>query len=152
MTYTTNTKEGASCISMSSTTDFSKWDDHGPILAGPKDGYEFKLWGDHPQGQLESSNLFRKGDKWFLLVQYNSHENSINNWIFESKRMDSFDLTKGREFWSGAYTTEIVTEQGDRSLLASTGSIRFGEVDWSEENPTASFISTPERLSSWGKM
>ena len=81
---------------MCSTNDFSQWQDHGPILVGPADGYELALWGNHPQGQLESSYLMRKNEKWILLVQENRRGTNVRNWIYESDRMDWFDYSSGR--------------------------------------------------------
>jgi len=151
MTYTANTRTGATCIALASTDDLTRWEDHGPILVGPADGYEPRLEGGHPQGSLESSNLSRKGDKWFLLANASIRGAPSKNWIFESDRMDSFTLSTGREFWRDAGGTETLKERGSRSLLSCfcAGYIRFGEVDWSDERPTASFVSTPEQLASW---
>lgn len=59
---------------------------------------------------------------------------NIDNWIFESDSLDHFDLSTGREFWRGAYTTEVVKENGSLSLLASAGTIKFGMADWSDDN------------------
>ena len=168
LTYTTNTKEKASCIAMCSTTDLVEWEDHGPILVGPSDGYQldpmqviadiggidgrFKrapLWRGREQEQMESSYLLPRNDKWYLLVQTKLRGSPIVSYIFESTSMDSFELSQGREFWHGSHTAEIVKEEGSRSLLATTKPIRFGEVDWSEEKPTAHFITSPEGLKSW---
>ena len=149
MTYTTNTKQGATCIALISTKDFSDWKDHGPILVGSKDGYEPRLSGGHPQGQLESSCLLRKNKKWYLFVQNKRRNNAIRNWVFESDKIDCFDYTNGREFWPGAYTVEIVKERGAKSLLACTGPIRFGEVDWSHKAPAGKFLKKREELSAW---
>ena len=168
MTFTANTKEGASCVAMCSTTDFVEWEDHGPILVGPTDGYELDPmhvvaevggidgrftraphWRGREQEQLESSYLLTKNDKWFLLVQSKFRGSPLTNFIIESDRIDSFDLSQRREFWHGARPTEIVKERGSRSLLATTKPIRFGEVDWSEEKPTAHFITSPEGLRAW---
>lgn len=148
MTYTTNTKEGASCIALCSTADLAKWDDHGPILVGPKDGYVVTLYGGRPQGQLESSNLIHRNGRWYLCVQNAFYGSKTRNWVFESDRMDRFDLNNRRAFWEGAYTVEIVKERGTRSLLACTGPIRFGEVDWASEEPTGRFLTTDE-LKAW---
>lgn len=155
MTYTANSKEGASCIAMCSTTDFTIWQDHGPILVGPADGYEMVTSRSNPfakgrpQGQLESSCLLRRKDKWFLLVQTHLRETPVRNWIFRSDDMGSFDFSTGSEFWCGAYTVEVVKERGTKALLACTGPIRFGIVDWSDENPVARFVATAEELGVW---
>ena len=159
MTYTANTKEGASCIALSSTTDLVTWEDHGPILTGPTSGFEVEkeisrahLFGKgRPQGQLELSNLMYRGGRWRLLVQVLLSGSTIRNWIFESDRMDAFDLAQGREFWPEAYTVEVVQDSGARSLLASTGPIRFGVVDWAEPNCTARFVATADELKTWQK-
>ena len=63
--------------------------------------------------------------------------------------MGSFDFTAGREFWRDAYTVEVVKEHGTKALLACTGPIRFGIVDWSDENPVARFVTTAEELGTW---
>jgi hypothetical protein len=157
MTYTANTRAGASCVTLASTTDLKTWEDHGPILTGPASGYEVEegisrasLFGKgRPQGQLESANLLCRGGRWYLLVQAQLRGNPIRNWIFESDRMDAFDLAQGREFWPGAYTVEIVRDRGSQSLVACTGPVRFGVVDWAEKNPTASFITSSDELHAW---
>ncbi|MBI4975918.1 MAG: family 43 glycosylhydrolase [Spirochaetes bacterium] len=149
MTYTANTSAGASCIALTSTDDSNHWKCHGPILTGRTDGYEARLEGNHPQGQLESSNLFRRNDRWYLLTHEVRHDSPIKNWIYKSDRMDSFDYSSGRDFWSGAYTVEFVKERGTKSLLATSGTIRFGEVDWSVANPEVRFINDEEQLRAW---
>ncbi len=157
MTYTANTKKGASCIALSSTIDLVNWEDHGPILTGPTDGFEVEesisrnhLFGKgRPQGQIESSNLLYRSGRWCLLVQLLLRDSGIRNWIFESDSIDTFDLAQGREFWPGAYTVEVVQNDGSNSLLASTGPIRFGIVDWAEPNCMARFITTDDELKSW---
>ncbi len=149
--YTANTSDGASCIALCSSEDLIHWEDQGPILIGPKDGYEPNLNGKHKQGSLESSNLINKNNRWYLLVQFKKTNTPITNWIFESKDMYSFDLYSGREFWANAYTVEIVKNKNCKSLLACSGPIRFGEVNWNEELPAGSFISTEEQLRQWSK-
>lgn len=151
MTYTANMKAGATCIALASTEDLTHWEDHGPILVGAAEGYEPRLQGGHPQGSLESSNLHQCGGRWFLHVNASMRGTPIRNWIFESNRMDAFDFSSGREFWPGAGGVEVVKEKGTRSLLAcfAGGYIRFGEVDWSDEKPTADFVATAEQLASW---
>ncbi len=149
MTYTANTRDGASCIALASTTDFVTWNDHGPILVGPDSGYEPVLAGGHPQGQLESSNLIYTRNTWYLLVQESRRGTSIKNWIYASETMDHFDYGSGREFWPGAYTVEVVRDRGDQSLLACTGRIRFGVVDWAQEQPAACFVPSIEELAGW---
>jgi len=151
MNYTANTKEGASCIALASTTDLKTWQDHGPILVGPSTGYMPRLEGGHGQGSLESSNLLWRRGRWCLLVKATIRNNPIHNWIFTGDRPDSFDFSKGREFWRGALGIEVVKDRGDRSLLATFagGYIRFGEVDWAQPEPTAQFITRKEELTAW---
>lgn len=165
MTYTANTRLGASCVALASSTDLRQWQCHGPILTGPTDGYALALqpgqaahdsydWssielGSRPQGQLESSNLFRRNDRWYLLVQEKRPGTTVTNWIYESSRMDRFDYQSARDFWPDAYTVEFVAERGSRSLLATAGAIRLGVVDWAAPSPVARFISEPEQLREW---
>jgi predicted GH43/DUF377 family glycosyl hydrolase len=144
MTYTTNTCTGASCIAMQSTPDFRTWRDHGPILVGPLDGYAAD-----EQDQLESSNLVYRDGRWFLLTQGAHAGTGVHNWIYESNRPDHFEYERGREFWRGAYTVEIVKDHGQTSLLACTGPIRLGEVDWGQERPAARFLETRQELEAW---
>ncbi len=66
------------------TTDFERWNDHGPILVGVADGYEPRLAGGHVQGQLESSNLLYRNDRWFLLVQEKRRNSAVKNWSSRS--------------------------------------------------------------------
>ena len=155
MTYTANSREGASCIAMCSTTDFATWEDHGPILVGPADGYEMvttranPFGKGRPQGQLESSCLLRRHGRWYLFVQTHLRDTPVRNWVFESDEMRSFDLGAGREFWPGAYTVEVVKERGTKALLACTGPIRFGTVDWAAERPSARFVTSADELENW---
>jgi len=150
MSYTANTGEGASCIALAGSEDLEHWTDHGPILVGPSEGYEPRLEGGHPQGSLESSNLIFRRGKWFLIVNASIRGSSTRCWAFESHRMDGFDFGGRREFWADGGGVEIVKDRGTRSLLATFagGTIRFGEVDWSGERPTAAFVSA-EQLASW---
>ena len=157
MTYTANTREGASCIALASTDDLVHWEDHGPILVGPKDGYQVeqeisrqRVFGNgRPQGQLESSNLLYRNGRWYLFFQSHFPGSQGRNWVCESAHMECFSLDKKREFWPGAYTVEIVKECGSRALLACTGPIRFGTVDWADEQPVARFISNVDELKAW---
>lgn len=105
-------------------------------------------WGGHPQGQLESSCLLYRGGRWRLLVQFTHAAGGVRNWIFESDRFDRFAFEHGREFWPEAYSVEVVKERGDEALLACTGPIRFGAVDWSAERPVAHFVTRAE-LEGW---
>jgi arabinan endo-1,5-alpha-L-arabinosidase len=149
MTYTTNTRDGASSIALTSTTNWTEWEDYGPILTGPATGYEPFLAGGHPQGQLESSNLFRKQGKWLLLIQESRRGTGVKNWIYESEDMHHFEYASGREFWPGAYTVEVLEDRDERSFLACTGTIRFGIVNWADERPIAQFFTSYEALDAW---
>lgn len=147
--YTANTRQGASCIALMSSKDLIQWEDHGPILTGPSEGYEPRLEGGHPQGSLESCNLLQRNGKWYLLVNASIRGETRRNWIFESDRMDAFDFSNRREFWNGAGGIEILKERGSCSLLACfCNTIRLGWVDWSAEKPTGAFI-TREQLDAW---
>ncbi|MFB3829672.1 MAG: hypothetical protein ACE15B_23070 [Bryobacteraceae bacterium] len=149
MTYTANTRDPAPCVALASTTDLREWEDHGPILKGPVGGYEPRLQGGHPQGSLESSSLVHRNGRWLLLVHAARRGATVRNWVFESADMLRFDLDSGREFWPGAYTTEIVKEKDGRALLACAGQIRFGEVNWMDPRPTARFLRTREQIEAW---
>jgi len=151
MAYTANTREGATSIALASTTDLEHWEDHGPILRGAADGYEPRLEGGHPQGSLESANLFTRNGKWFITTHTSIRGETNRNWIFESDRMDIFDFANRRVFWPGAGAIEFVKERGTRSLLAcfSAGYIKFGEVDWSDSVPMARFMESAEQLAAW---
>lgn len=153
MTYTANTRQGATCIALASSEDLREWHDHGPILVGPRDGYEPRLEGGHPQGSLESSHLLCRNGRWYLFANASIRGTSVRNWVFESDRMDQFELGAGREFWRGAGGIELVREREHSSLLScfSDGCIRFGEVDWSIEKPTAWFLSSSEQLREWNR-
>ncbi|MBI4578630.1 MAG: hypothetical protein HY718_02955 [Planctomycetes bacterium] len=151
MNYTANTKQGASCIALASTTDFATWQDYGPICVGPAGGYEMRLKGGHPQGSLESANLFHRRGKWHLTVKAKVRDGTQSNWIIESDRPDRFDFAARREFWPHGFGIETVRRRGDRELLAtfSGGTIRFGVVDWSQPSPTAHTVATAEELREW---
>lgn len=150
MIYTANTKAGASCLAMTSTEDFKRWKDHGPILVGPASGYEAHLWGGHPQGSLESANLSRRCGRWVLLVNASIRDKGRGVWFLNSDRMDHFDLSDARPFWPGAGCIEVVRDHGDRSLLAGVagGCLKFGEVNWADPHPEANFV-TREQLMRW---
>lgn len=151
MIYTANTKEGATCIALTSTKDLRAWEDHGPILVGRAGGYEPRLGGGHPQGSLESAHLIQKRGRWFLMVNAAIRGETNRQWIFESERMDRFDLDDRRPFWSGAGGVEIVKDRGDKSLITGFcgGHIRYGEVDWTADPPSARFVETREDLRAW---
>ena len=151
MIVTANTKEGATCIALFSTTDFRKWKDHGPILIGPSKGYEARLWGGHPQGSLESANLsFREG-KWRLIANCSIRDKGRGSWIWESDQLGGFRFEDGRPFWPGAGCIENVLDRGTETLLAGIadgGQLKFGVVDWSHPKPVAHFV-TGEELGGW---
>ena len=151
MIYTANTRQGASCIALTSTTDFKSWKDHGPICLGPATGYEARLQGGHPQGSLESANLIHRRGKWFLLVKGKVRDSNKRSWILESDRVDSFDFAKRRQFWPGGFGIEVVKSKGDRCLLATfyDSKIRFGLTDWADEKPTGRFVESIEELAEW---
>jgi hypothetical protein len=151
MPYTANTRQGATCIALASTTNFKKWKDHGPILLGPAGGYEPRLEGGHKQGSLESSNLSYRHGRYVLLFNATIRGKGGGSWATLSDRIDSFSLDKIYPFWAGGACIEVVRNQGSRSLLAGTngGCIRFGEVDWSEERPVAKTITEREALQRW---
>ena len=150
MTYTANTAKGEACVAMASTEDLAHWEDHGPILIGPAEGYEPVLSGGHLQASLESTNLIPKNGKWHLLVNGTIRDVDTHHWIIESDRMDRFDLSAGREFWREGGCIEVVKDLGSRSLLAGVaGGIKFGEVDWSEPQPVAHSIGSAEALAAW---
>ncbi len=151
MIFTANTREGASCIAMTSTQNFKHWEDHGPICVGPAGGYEPRLEGGHPQGSLESSNLFFRKGKWFLTVKAKVRNEKTVNWIIESDTNLKFDFAKRRAFWPGAMGIELARQKGDRNLLATFtgGHIRFGLTDWSQATPMGRFIETEDELTEW---
>ena len=151
MPYTANTKEGATCIALSSTADFKKWKDHGPILVGAASGYEPHLWGGHPQGSFESSNLSLRNGRYILIFHASIRDVGRGTWAVASDRIDSFRRDKLWRFWEGPGCTEVVRDQGTRSLLAGMegGYLRFGEVDWSVPQPVASTITEREALQRW---
>ncbi len=151
MAYTANTREGATCIALCSSDDLEHWEDHGPILVGLAEGYEPNLWGGHPQGSLESAHLLTRNGKWYLMANLTMRNESHRFWIFESNRMDHFDLADRRPFWGRGGGMEIVKERGSKSLVAcfDGGFIRLGEVDWSAESPNAHYVSSTEQLEEW---
>lgn len=152
MNYCANTREGASCIALTSTTDFKTWKDHGPICVGAASGYEMRLEGGHPQGSLESANILHRRGKWYMTVKAKVRESGHKaNWIIESDRHDRFDFAARREFWPEGFGIEIVRDRGDRTLLATfnDGHIRFGVVDWSVEKPMARLIASADELRAW---
>jgi len=154
MAYTGNTKEGATCIALSSTTDFKKWKDHGPILVGPASGYEPKLTGGHPQGSFESCNLSFRNGRWILVFHAAIRDVGRGTWAVTSDRIDSFSMGGMWKFWADGACTEVVREHGTKSLLAGLagGCIRFGEVDWKVSQPVAQTITDHEKLRWWNQI
>lgn len=149
MTYTANTREGASCVALSSTSDWVNWKDHGPILVGPRTGYEPNLWGAHSQGSCESTVLVHKQGRWLLIVGVRTRNGPGGASIFISDRMDRFNFDDIRHFWHGGIV-EIVRNDGNRSLLAGGvgGRIKFGQVDWMQDQPKVQDV-TREQLIEW---
>jgi hypothetical protein len=151
MTYTANTKQGATCIALSSTADFKKWKDHGPILVGPASGYEPRLTGGHAQGSFESSNLSFRNGRYVLTFHAAIKGLGRGSWAAMSDRIDAFTMDSLYPFWKDGACIEWVREKGTRTLLAAmnAGCLRFGEVDWSEAQPVAKTITERETLERW---
>ncbi len=151
MTYTANTKEGATCIALSSTADFRKWKDHGPILVGPATGYEPHLTGGHPQGSFESSNLSFRNGRYFLTFHAAIRGRGRGSWAVTSDRIDAFGMDNLYPFWKEGACIEWVRERGGRTLVAGMigGCLRFGEVDWAEPQPVARTITERAALERW---
>ena len=149
--YTANTNEGATCIALCSSADLERWEDHGPILVGPAEGYEPRLEGGHTQGSLESCNLLTINGRWYLIANFTMRGETHRHWIFESNRMDRFDLANRRAFWGEGGGTEIIKNRESRSLLACFhgGYIRFGEADWSDTEPNARYFDSVDELLAW---
>lgn len=150
--YTANTKEGATCIALCSTTDFKTWKDHGPICIGPAGGYEMRLEGGHPQGSFESANMIYRNNKWYLTLKGKIRDTKEVNWIMESDSIDRFDFAERREFWPEGYGIEFVRHDGSRTLMATFcgGYLRFGTVDWADPKPVGRLV-TAEELRAWQK-
>ncbi|HOJ75190.1 MAG TPA: hypothetical protein PLL65_14795 [Phycisphaerae bacterium] len=151
LSYTANTKEGASCVALARTRDFKTWHDCGPICIGPADGYEMRVDGGHPQGSLESAHILRRRGRWHMLVKAKVRDADQANWIITSDRHDRFDFAARREFWPEGFGIEVVRDRGDRTLLATffDGHIRFGTVDWRADTPTARLIASADELREW---
>jgi len=151
MTYTANTKEGATCIALSSTNDVKKWKDHGPILVGPASGYEPRMEGGHPQGSFESSNLSFRNGRYVLTFHAAIRGLGRGSWAVSSDCIDSFSMDGLYLFWKEGACIEWVREQGPRTLLAGVigGCLRFGEVDWSQARPVAHTVTEREALLRW---
>ncbi len=151
MVYTANTREGAACLALTSTTDYRQWTDHGPILVGNPAGYEPRLWGGHLQGSLESANLSYRNGRWVLIVNSSIRDKGRGGWIVQSDRIDRFRFDQLQPFWEGAGCVEVVRDRGDESLLAGLagGHLKFGVVDWSKPIPSARFVASREELSEW---
>lgn len=151
MPYTANTKAGATCIALSSTGNFKKWRDHGPILVGPPTGYEPRLEGGHPQGSFESPNLSHRRGRYFLIFNAAIRGLGRGTWAATSDRIDSFSMSNLYLFWKDGGCVEVVRDQGPQSLLAGTigGCLRFGEVDWSVAQPVVQTITERSVLRRW---
>lgn len=151
MSYTANTKEGASCLALCSTADWKKWKDHGPIIVGPTSGYEPKLTGGHAQGSFESANLSLRNGRWILITKAPNRDTSARTWAGISDRLDKFQMSQLRPFWKQGICVEVVRDQGSKSLLAGmvAGFLRFAEVDWAESQPQAQMITDRETLRRW---
>jgi hypothetical protein len=151
MCYTGNTKEGATCLALASTTNFKKWKDHGPIIIGPPSGYEPKLGGGHPQGSFESANLSYREGRWLLVTKAPIRDKSIRTWIATSDRVDRFRMEDLKPFWKQGICVEVVRNQGSRSLIGGmvAGFLKFAEVDWAEAHPQAKEITDAETLRRW---
>lgn len=151
MTYTANTCDGRSCIALAESADGLRWDDRGPILLGPRDGYEPRLEGNHPQGSLESSNLFMRSGSWRLVFNAAVRDCAARHWIVEAPSLDRFDFEARREFWSEGGCIERLASRGSLDLLAgvSFGVVRIGTVDWSREPARAITIGSADELEPW---
>lgn len=154
MSYTANTKEGASCIALASTTDFKKWKDHGPIIVGPNTGYEPKLTGGHAQGSFESAYLSHRNGRWLLVCKVPNRDKSARTWAGASDRLDGFRMEKMWPFWKDGICVEVVRDHGTKSLLAGmrAGYLVFAEVDWAEPQPAAKRITDRETLHHWSRV
>ena len=154
MPYTANTKAGATCIALASTTDFRKWKDHGPILVGPASGYEPKLAGGHVQGSFESANLSFRNGRWIMFFQAAIRDVGRGTWAVTSDRVDSFRTDGMWRFWEDGACVEVVRDYRSKSLLAGLtgGCIRFGEVDWAAPQPVAQTVTDHESLRRWNRV
>ena len=154
MIYTANTKAGAACLALASSADLKKWRDHGPVIVGPTTGYEPNLGGGHAQGSFESSKLLRKNDRWYLITKTPSRDKSARTWAMTSDRMDRFSMDGMWAFWKEGVCLEVVREQGSNTLFAAmvAGFLKFGEVDWSEPQPSVKKITDRETLQRWNKV
>jgi hypothetical protein len=154
MSYTANTKEGASCIALTSTKDFKTWTDHGPIIVGPTSGYEPKLTGGHAQGSFESASLSFRNGRWLLISKVPNRDKRARTWAGASDRIDSFKMDKMWPFWKEGICVEVVRSQGTRSLIAGmvAGYLRFAEVDWAESQPVAKNVTDRETLRRWNSV
>jgi hypothetical protein len=151
MCYTADTREGAACLALSSTTNFKKWKDHGPIIVGPASGYEPRLGGGHPQGSFESANLSLRQGRWVLVTKAPIRDKSVRTWAATSDRMDAFRLDQLKPFWKEGVCVEVVRDQGSRSLIAGmvAGFLRFAQVDWAEPQAQAKDITDRQTLMRW---
>lgn len=151
LTYTANTKEGASCIALATSTDLKTWKDRGPIIVGPNSGYEPKLTGGHAQGSYESAYVSHRNGRWLLVCKVPNRDKRARTFAGASDTIEGFQMNKMWPFWKDGICIEVVREQGSRSLLAGmvAGYLKFAEVDWAEEQPVAKPITDRETLQRW---
>jgi hypothetical protein len=151
MSYTANTKEGASCIALASTKDWRRWQDHGPIIVGPTTGYEPKLAGGHAQGSFESAHITYRCGRWLLISKAPNRDPRARTWAAASERLGGFRMEQMWPFWKEGICVEVVRDHGTRSLLAGmvAGYLKFAEVDWAEEQPVAKPITDAATLRWW---
>lgn len=150
LAYSAVTRDGASCIALASSTDLAAWEDHGPGLTGPRDGYiEVDPGETAPQEPFGACALLHAEGRWRLMAYLRTAGQSGTCWLFESDDLHRFDFETRREFWRGSHAAHPVKHAGARSLLVCPGLVRFGEVDWSAPEPTARYITTREELEAW---
>jgi hypothetical protein len=150
MSYTAVTRGGASCIALASTTDLVGWEDHGPILVGPSEGFVQVDPGDPaPQEPLDAACLLFAEGRWRLIAHLRLPGVNPTCWVFESDDLFSFDYGARREFWKDAYTAHPIKHAGARSLFVCPGLVRFGEVDWSAPEPRVEYVMSAEALQAW---
>lgn len=150
MTYTANTKEGATCIALASTSNWKQWRDHGPIIVGAASGYVPLLTGGHPQGSFESSNLSFRAGRWILFFHASIRDKGRGSWILQSDRIDKFDVNAIEPFWPDYAVIEVVKDHGTKSLMAGVFDRRFkfGQINWADSHPQPQPV-TREQLIAW---
>jgi hypothetical protein len=139
MNYCANTREGASCIALASTTDFKR-------LAGPRShlrrsGQRLR---DAARGRSSPGQpgIGQHRASWRQMAhdrQGQSSREPLARPTGSSRAIGTTGSTFAarREFWPEGFGIEIVRNRGDRTLLATFfgGYIRFGTVDWSADSP-----------------